>query len=275
MIQVASVDTTGLQTMLNGLQAALVASGQQGDCAQLVKSEARLLATEITRQVAPSDRQRTASIIREKFELRFTALTEGGHAADRAVGRDLEISGRTSAEWYKANRNFLYGISPELDLRDASPELVAKIFPRITKSRNLILDFKHPHKHQRVLISTKVLTKRSTVNKAASIVVSHLGRMKASFAETAQKLGWTSIPQWIAKHLPSPKAISETSGLSRADSPSVTFGSTSRGVSSQRGLVQRAVKRRERAMLNRMRLILSGYSKDVAKGMRPRKHAND
>jgi hypothetical protein len=60
-----------------------------------------------------------------------------------------------------------------------------------------------------------------------------------------------------------------------AANPSITFGARNPGINRLRSSLSNAFKLRATAMTNRMKLIASGYSKDVAAGIRPKAHAAD
>jgi hypothetical protein len=84
----------------------------------------------------------------------------------------------------------------------------------------------------------------------------------------ARDLGVTQIARWIKRHMPTPKAVSETGGLMNGEFPSVTFGSRAPGNNRQREKIVSAVHTRIRALKRRIELIASGYNKNLARGMR-------
>jgi coproporphyrinogen III oxidase-like Fe-S oxidoreductase len=129
------------------------------------------------------------------------------------------------------------------------------------------------------------MVSRSAFKNFANYVISHVGRMKASWVANAIKIAQRklqgeqySAPEWIARHIngnTTPKSICNLEGLNGKDYQTLTIGSSSIGNSRQVENVQRAVKARERKVSERLKLVLSGYSKDVAKGIRIKRHSHD
>ncbi len=103
----------------------------------------------------------------------------------------------------------------------------------------------------------------------------HVGRWKAKWAYAAATKG-AAFPAWITRHFGSlnGKAIADFQ-LDNTQTPSITFGCI--GPSARRTLpkIRDALRTRLKAMTKRAKLILSGYSKDIAAGMRPRRHADE
>ena len=96
----------------------------------------------------------------------------------------------------------------------------------------------------------------------------HVGRWKASWAQTAMRLGANDIPAWLKRHMPSPKSLLDTSSLSNDGATSITFGSRAPGIESQRSFIGDAVRARTEAIRKRISLIVNGYSRDLVNGMR-------
>jgi len=107
-------------------------------------------------------------------------------------------------------------------------------------------------------------------------VKQRVGRWKASWALGGSKLG-DSYPGWIARHFGSVDNISivDLSGLADKEKPAIVFGSKAAGNNRIRALVKAALDIRIKAMLNRTRLVTSGYKKDVAQSIRPKAHAKE
>jgi hypothetical protein len=99
-----------------------------------------------------------------------------------------------------------------------------------------------------------------------------VGRWRASWAESLSVLsgvvGKAVRPApWVRRHIPSPQAKTANVSTLTGPSPSVTFGSQSPGVSRQRSLVESAMKIRAETMKRRAAFIISGFNRDLKRGM--------
>jgi hypothetical protein len=103
-----------------------------------------------------------------------------------------------------------------------------------------------------------------------------VGRAKAKWASIGAKLG-DNFPNWISRHFGNVGNDSKAnlSGLTDKEKPSITFGTVDGTNARIRSLVKAALDVRVKAMLNRTRLVLSGYKQDVARSIRPRAHAKE
>lgn len=96
---------------------------------------------------------------------------------------------------------------------------------------------------------------------------SKVGRAKASFAVAFQNLG--GKPQrWIARHLTGGAKGFVVNNLNDLNYPSVTVGSRAPGLIQITNVVRQAIRARGEAIEKRIRLVLSGYAKDVAQGIK-------
>lgn len=259
--------------MINGLQNALIGMG--GDCATIVEDESRLLAMEIAKDVGPKDRSKTKARIDKSVRQRFQELS-----ADVGFDTNSGREGSTGVRWYRCDKNFLFGVTPDSDMRHADPETLANIYYRSKKVQGktrIILPFKHPRQHQQVAITSKILVSKSGLNGAVRIVQNAIGKLKASWFATAKKIEPSLVsPQWIERHIKNnrtSKSITELGGLQRHESPSITFGSKAVGVAKFDRAIQFAVGVRAKKVAARMKLVLSGYSSDVAHGIAVKRHA--
>lgn len=261
--------------MINGLQDALIGTG--GDVSTIVKDESKLLSLEISHRVGPQDRAKTAQRIDKSVRSKFIALN-----SDVGFDENTGKEGHSGVKWYRCDKNFLYGVAPDSDLRHADPQTLANIYYRAKKIQGktrIVVDFKHPRQHQRVAITTKVFTSKSVLNAAVKLVQQSIGKLKASWFATGKKIEPSLVaPQWIERHIhgsSTTKSITDLTGMSDLANPAITFGSKAEGVSKFDRVIQFAVDVRQKKVSARMRLVLSGYSKDVASGIRPRKHAKE
>lgn len=259
--------------MINGLNNALLGTG--GDASTIVQDESRLLALRISKTVGPKDRKKTADRIEKSVRSRFQELR-----ADSGFEDNTGKEGHSGVKWYRCDKNFLFGVARDSDMRHADPQTLADIYYKaktVQGKTRLVLDFKHPRKNQRVAITTKILVSKSGLAKAVKIVQQAIGKLKASWFATAKQIEPSLMaPEWINRHIKgnrTSKSITELQGLAHTEAPSITFGSKAVGVTKFDRAIQFAVKLRAESVAKRIQLVLSGYSKDVAEGVRLKRHA--
>jgi hypothetical protein len=276
MVKVATVDTSGLQFLLRGLQNALIGSG--GDVSHIVRDESKLLAVEISKRVGPRDRAKTGERIDKSVRSRFAELGEEQNNFEDNPGKE----GHAFVKWYRCDENFLFGVARDLDMRHGDPETLAKAYfdsKTVQGRMRLIFSFHHPRQKQRVAITMKILTSKAVLRQTVAVVKKGIGRLKASWFATAKKIDPSLVgPEWVERHLKNnttPRAITELGGLQNNESPSVEFGSKAAGAAKFSRVTEFAVKVRKEKVKARLALVLSGYSRDVARGIRVQRHAKD
>lgn len=102
----------------------------------------------------------------------------------------------------------------------------------------------------------------------------HVGSWKASWALVGARLG-DKYPSWLSRHFGNPFGIAKLDGLQNREAPFVTFGSRSAGNGRMRERIQGAVRARIRSIHRRVKLMLSGYNKDLASGMKAQARAKN
>lgn len=253
-----TVDATNLNRKIESLYDALIGAGQQGDAATIITDEARRYIKQVLKFTPPkSQAQGRAAVSRDiaraatpitanyfrnpKLRERFREMTEVESRSNEEIEQFLRNAG-----WKKAKvRTF----TPELhkSARDRRG--------RVQSSKNVfILEFERWKKYVRV-------------------VQSFVGNMKSGWVPAYTSLGG-KVPSWIKRHTTG--RISQTGFVVNAlhgERPSITIGNVARGVGGIRHLASQALQARKQAISRRIRLILSGYSKDIGQGMRPKSRA--
>jgi hypothetical protein len=117
---------------------------------------------------------------------------------------------------------------------------------------------------QRVYELQRLVVKRGTFKKFIQLLESHIGRLQASFAQTAQYLrGRAKVKAIVSRHFPSQANIHQPDGLANTTAPGVTFGSFAPGVENYETAVDLALSIRTDKMFQRWQLIISGYAKEM------------
>lgn len=234
------------------------------DMEVVVSTESRRLATACMKASPPRNRSKLARKIKGEVSALFTdnyeANIDPGHQG-----------GDSSMKWIIAGPHFLYGLPPKLDLRGRG-EIIQEYRSFKDAGGKRITTIGRRGK-QKVYAINRLVADKAAVRNLVKRLVDNIGRAKAAWAQAASILGETDIPGWISKHFPTPKGVLTQSGSGVGSS--VTIGSRAPGVGKQSAMYKGVFRRRINSMKARIKLINSGYAKDVAEGIRPQKHAAD
>lgn len=262
----ATVETKNYDRAIAGLRQALIASGQSSDASAIIKDEGRRLASEISAATGPKSRSKAAKEMGKDVARNFSVLTNNIKKKQQGDG---------AYKWAVAGPHFLYGIEPEKDLRGMDADLLAihRERNRKPKEKKLILLGKRG-KQKVYRVWAPIITKRGRAELLKKLM-SKIGRKKASWASSAIAMGEKNVPDWVRRHTPSPKAITNLAGLSNPNNPSLLFGSRSAGVSKDRDKVRMLMAVRVKKILARISLIMNGYRQDIKQGAIPQKRGKE
>ena len=255
-----------------------LASAVRQDSGEFVKDEAARLAEETVTQLSRRGRasggehtikKDVASVFMPEPDSIFTDSRKNG----------------SSLTWLYATPFDLTGIDPVLDWRNDGPEDMARVFNSakgtFPDSRRLLLGTRqtstrttkggHQVSQQKVYKVQRRLVLKDSYRQFLTYLMSHKGRLEASFADTARKLRGSAkgVSSKITRHFPSPKNIT-INNTANPIAPSVTLGSTARDVGKFVPYVQEAIRVRTVKMRQRMELMVGGYgSSKRSGGIRP------
>lgn len=265
MIGVQSIDLGGLEFMLRGLQSALIGTGQDGDASKFVADETRLLSMEIARQMSPKT---------QAVGERNVKRDVGRFLSAKDPSTDPAMEGHGDLRWISVSSKFVTGISPDDDWRQADNGAgltllqVERNNPR--GDRYVELGVRGSQVVRR--LNRPVVTPLVKFN-LTRILGSHIGRLKASWAETAEKKGQKNIPSWIRRHFPTPK--NTTRENNSPETPSVEFGSSAPGIGKFKPQISNAVRNRKAKLRIRIKQALFGYAQDANHGKTIRRHVKE
>ena len=261
----AEIDVSRAQDSMDALYAAMLGAGQ--DASNLVKDETRRLAKTIVSFTPPikgtagTPRSQGEHAIEREFNSLFSEATP--RLIDE-VGSKYGLHNIRTAYLTEQGGQRLNLQWDHLDPTGDRMDQYHKMYQR---------DGKVPlvRRQSKTVWASRVVVPLGSRGPFIKKFQAHVGRWKATFALVGSRLGDT-FPAWISRHFGSlgETGIADLSGLSDAEKPSITFGSRSPGNNKIRSSIQAALNTRARAMVSRARLIVSGYAKDVAQGMRPR-----
>jgi hypothetical protein len=262
MIPMLQVNDLKAQVLLNDLREALIGQGQMGDAATILEDQYRLLLKEIIRLTPPLGFGSDARIHGEEAIKRdmtkiFTPVDE---EMLNVIGSQFGVSGID--QW----------------ITDADGKKNHLIWDRLDATGEGIERFHHANQNRFGRTVNLKQAKRGPFWYAAYVVskadfepyldrlISHVGRRKAAWAAGYQAVGG-KVQRWIARHLPSPCGRVENN-LSNRTKPSIATYNSSPNIREDKRIRDSAMRIRRESLKRRLKLVLSGYSKDVAQRMR-------
>jgi len=123
----------------------------------------------------------------------------------------------------------------------------------------------------KVRMIKKLFTQDDQIKQYLKTTFKKVGRLKAGWLPSFTALGGKAAA-WIQRHSSGARGYF-IDNTSNATAPSVTMENHAAGVGETQRIVNNAIRARQSAMARRLKLILSGYSADVAKGTRARSRA--
>ncbi len=226
---------------------------------KVLKKEAGELTKTLIKISPPADPAKTRSKIENSIRNKFELAANERSFENSADG--LGVS-KTGLKWSFVDSHYLRGVAPQSDMRQATAQTIYNIYRKLTKSGRIVVNFKRPREHQKVMIATRILTKKSTLNKVIARVKSHVGRLKAGWLVSFDALkptGGNQPPAWVTRHRAGARG-QFTDQTSVKDFPTLTIRNYAKGAgsSAMKFFAQKAVNIRAKAMAANLKLFLSG-----------------
>jgi len=260
------IDMTGWNRFKDALILSLVGTGQDGDFHKVVKSQAGLLAWEISAQIGPSTKQKGQAKVNRDVAKEFSP------GPDRAFDQSKRKPkhGETGITWLYAGPSFLVGVrdadlEPQMETGEMKKKLDAARAANFPRGKAWVGLGKRGRQH--VQLHNRTIVSKDRYFALVKAVSDRIGRLRATFASAAEHLGKRNIPKWIKDLFPSVRsdgaAIFEFSGS--ADNFNLAFGSRAPGVMSNPTIqkkIHNAVHTREHKMEAAVNKLLAGYTYD-------------
>lgn len=256
------IDASRLRERFYELREALIGQGKAGDAATLVEDESRLFCRQVVVATPPyglgsASRNQGEKAVRGDLKKIFTPVEDEmlqtigsqfgvaniDHWITTASGKRLRLdwqrldpTGQGMKAFHRKNRN-RYGRTGNLNGKASKADTW---FSAYVISKKDFADYKNK-------------------------ILARVGRRKAAWAKSFVAMGGT-VQRWIAKHLDGAKGhfFSQLTG----NNPTITMSSSAAGVAGDEHIIQSALKIRYQSIGRRIRLITSGYAKDVASGIK-------
>lgn len=241
-----TIDDRKLRTQLLSLSMAL-----KKDAGEVVRDETRLLLKQCIRFTPPKTAKQGREAIKRDINRAAIPLTEDAFEVD----------------WLKKLA------------RTGSPQDVRDALARMQGWKRWKVEEFTPELHQkagdrrgRVQRGQRVLAyPAKAVNAYSKRKQRNTGRQRAGWTPAYMQLGGT-VPAWVRRHRTGARGFVQD-GTSNTNRPSITAGNTAAGVAGTEAKVRQAMRARSSAIGRRLRLIASGYSRDVSAGIRARSRA--
>lgn len=241
-----TVDTVKLNNDINAFNSMLLARHKLlgGRLPVIVKRQAGFLCRALINMTPPKDRKKLAEKIKQRVTGKFSTLS-----SSTIANIPIEKQGKGPVRWVAYNKWALYGTTQTRDLSKASVDELYQFYVTDGSNRNGSVKV-GKRGRQKVYITSKVVTKKTTVNQLVSKIVRHIGRMKAGWS-----IGWEDcgkpgrpLPQWIERHAGKSNGARGYSidGLGVPGAPEFTVANTAAGVSESKAAYYLSEALRER-----------------------------
>jgi len=279
----AEYDLSKLTQQVSTMTAYLMGAGaNEGECRQMLKSEAAQLAWDISEALGPRTLEKGKTGVEKDARRVFFPMSP-----DVPMFGGSRSGTQGDMRWlfaYKKNgASFLVGAEPEDVL--SSPGDLRDVFYGANRQRGAawldLGEFTHESKdssgrmrphykafrgRQHAMKLNRIVVSSAAYQRLVKVVQAHIGDLRATFARAAVDLGIKKrIPAWILKRVgavtENGKSIFNDSGLNDPTDPWIEFGSRAKGVTSNPHIVekiQHVIAARSKTMAKKLKDIASG-----------------
>jgi len=261
MTENVTIDASVLNQKLADLHDALIGQGQ--DASNIVRDEARLLLRSLIKYTPPKSLAQGRNAIAGDL-MGSNALASKGIFFK--IQDWMPISESKNMVTLFAKKDGAYGVVRH-NYRPGASQHELKQWHVQYRSKKTGRTFRSkPEQSGRMFVLGRLAAKKASVNRYVLSVQRRVGRAKAAWAHSFKALGG-KVPNWINRHLPTPKAIF-INELNKPGFPFVILGSSAPGVRGLKHIINSAVRVRGEAIARKIKLVVSGYNKDFARQMR-------
>lgn len=276
------IDTRQFNAQLNALSDALIGKGKMGDAATVLQDGARLLIKQIMNFTPPTKHGAKNPKTQGEVAIRKDLMggrNIGPHAKSQGIFFAIkpwmpqDEHDQTVRLFSKKNGD-TFGVEKELYRPQASMAVMSAHHKKHRSRRTGRVTTAGSKDRQigRWKFIDRMAVEEKTLAKYVLSQQKKVGYMRAGWMKAADSVNLKVRSPWIKRHRFTRQGVGD-SRLVNTKQPYVIIGNRTQGIDRIRGQVQSALRARTEAMGRRIKLILSGYSKDVARGIRPRKRA--
>ena len=281
-------DVRQLSQLMGSLKAAVMGNGATtGDCQDMLKTEAGLLAWDISEQLGPKTlAQGQAGITKDAKKVFFPVR----NSIDWFEGTHKE-GPHEDFKWLFATKRgpgMLIGANAEDILANADAGTLTKMFYEADRKRGAIWQDmgyyshhaadstgrKRPHfrrmknSAQHAVRINRVVISESNFALLVKEVSKKLGQLRATFAATTVALGLKKrVPEWVMRQVAAVrgngKSIFNDAGLRHPTEPFIEFGSRAAGVVNNPYIadkIHRGIEKSRFRIAAKLRKVINGYT---------------
>lgn len=272
-----TVDATKFNLLIGDLHAAFVKAGEHSKAATVLRDSVRLFVQDWEKFTPPKRQAQGRKAVKQDLLGGRNVQSATGFKRSRGIFLIMQdwmpqhVGERTVRLWANKHGD-VYGVEKVLYQPAASQETLKSHHLRFRSRRTgrTSLAGSWTRDVGRWKFINQMAVNKRAMNKYVREVQSHVGRMKAALTPALQELGGT-VRGWVRKHgISNPSSQGYIFKQFTEHEKSFTIGMIAPGASKLERMVRDVMHNRTRAMAQRIRLILSGYAKDVARGIRLR-----
>jgi hypothetical protein len=252
----ANIDMTGFNAGVAALIRSVGATSRV-----VVQKETGELIKELVKRSPPKDRARSQYKAETDVRSRFAYAATGGF---RDFAKTSASASSSGVKWYAVDSQHLRGVLPENDMTKESTDAVYREFRKYGRTGRKVLQFKHPRRSQRVMISQKLLVTKKQVGEIVKRVKTKFGRLKAGWLVAVASgniriSGANTPPAWVSVHSNGAKGRF-SNNLSEEHNPSFTIANFAKGITDKamNWIVASALNVRAAKMKQNAALFTSG-----------------
>ena len=265
MNESSAVDLTGFNQLIRDLEDSLVGYGEKSDLQKTLKTEAGLLAAEISNQLGPRKKADGERNIFNDAKRSFAEITvpEVFTGSQAGIGPIRWLFGSEKL-------NYLVGALKE----DIQPRLSKSRMREAQKKQRGVKWFEISRsirgRRQRHVLIDRTIVAKGRIAEFVRMASKRVGRMRATFAYAAAMCGVKNIPQWVKIHFDDVtaegRAIFDQSKLSDKKNPQIVFGGRAPGLHNFSEPIERAIHVRTMKVADKIAKIIQAYSNRQASG---------
>lgn len=251
------IDTSRLNQVLDGLRSALIGKGK--DVSTILVDEHRRLTRTIVNFTPPLPKANAKWIGEQAVRRDLEGLiSETSFRMIDSVGSEKGLKNIDTYRMIGGQRKHLLW-----DRIVVNPAELAELHPQYRNARGRVPRERSLGEN---VWNARIMVERGNRAPYIKAVQSRVGRWKAKWAYAAAQLG-DRYPAWISRHFGYASSRA-TFVVNEGENCSITFGGRGPGFARDKTKIKAAVNFRVKVILRRIKLVISGYAKEIAQGMK-------
>jgi hypothetical protein len=277
----AEFDLSLLNERLGNFMGALIGTGQGGDIHRFLAVEAAQLSADISRAVGPASVEKAKAGVDRSLKFVFRSTRKDGETPISSnLTEEQSSSSVSDFKWiyaFKKNGGGVLGINNEDDLRGTNDAATLETVLRagLKHKRGHAYEELGKRGKMHIMRLNRVLIQKAAWVRLQKTILARAGKMRASFAYTTfalnKQFGLSvseRMPAFVKRHVQAGdkvggRAIFNLAALASPTNPSITFGSSAKGVVSNPYVAAKiggVIAGRSHKIAKKMKQVIAGYS---------------